>query len=42
MSQQNNAKGAGLTLLTAAAPLLVYLISGRYFVRGITSGAVKG
>lgn len=30
------------TILTAATPLLVYLISGRYFVRGITSGAVKG
>ncbi|WP_263772525.1 carbohydrate ABC transporter permease [Propionivibrio soli] len=30
------------TILTAATPLLVYLASGRYFVRGITSGAVKG
>jgi glucose/mannose transport system permease protein len=30
------------TLLTAIPPLLVYFISGRYFVRGITSGAVKG
>ena len=30
------------TLLTAIPPLLVYLLSGRYFVRGITAGAVKG
>jgi glucose/mannose transport system permease protein len=30
------------TLLTALPPLLVYLLSGRYFVRGITAGAVKG
>lgn len=30
------------TILTALPPLLVYLISGRYFVRGIASGAVKG
>lgn len=30
------------TLLTALPPLLVYLISGRYFVNGVASGAVKG
>ena len=30
------------TILTALPPLLVYFLSGRYFVRGITSGAVKG
>lgn len=30
------------TLLTALPPLLVYFCSGRYFVRGITAGAVKG
>jgi glucose/mannose transport system permease protein len=30
------------TLLTALPPLLVYFVSGRYFVRGITAGAVKG
>lgn len=29
-------------LLTALPPLLVYFFSGRYFVRGITAGAVKG
>jgi glucose/mannose transport system permease protein len=30
------------TLLTAAVPLVVYFISGRWFVRGIAAGAVKG
>lgn len=30
------------TLLTAAVPLLIYIVSGRWFVRGITAGAVKG
>lgn len=30
------------TLLTALPPLLLYLMSGRYFVQGITAGAVKG
>ncbi|MCA1338061.1 carbohydrate ABC transporter permease [Pseudooceanicola marinus] len=30
------------TLLTAAVPLLAYFVSGRWFVRGITAGAVKG
>jgi glucose/mannose transport system permease protein len=30
------------TVLTALPPLLVYVLSGRYFVRGITAGAVKG
>ncbi|WP_448954048.1 carbohydrate ABC transporter permease [Labrys neptuniae] len=30
------------TLLTAAVPLIVYFISGRWFVRGIAAGAVKG
>jgi glucose/mannose transport system permease protein len=30
------------TLLAALPPLAVYFLSGRYFVRGITSGAVKG
>jgi len=30
------------TMLTAVVPLLVYMVSGRWFVRGITAGAVKG
>jgi glucose/mannose transport system permease protein len=30
------------TMLTASVPLFVYFISGRWFVRGIAAGAVKG
>lgn len=30
------------TALAAAVPLVIYFISGRWFVRGITAGAVKG
>jgi len=30
------------TILTSMVPLLIYLVSGRWFVRGITAGAVKG
>jgi glucose/mannose transport system permease protein len=30
------------TLMTAAVPLLIYIVSGRWLVRGITAGAVKG
>jgi glucose/mannose transport system permease protein len=30
------------TILTSMVPLLVYFVSGRWFVRGITAGAVKG
>lgn len=30
------------TILTAAVPLAVYFISGKWFVRGIAAGAVKG
>ena len=30
------------TILTALVPLFVYFISGRWFVRGIAAGAVKG
>ena len=29
-------------LLTALPTLILYFLSGRYFVRGITAGAVKG
>jgi glucose/mannose transport system permease protein len=30
------------TILTSVVPLALYFISGRWFVRGIASGAVKG
>ena len=30
------------TILTALVPLIVYFVSGRWFVRGIAAGAVKG
>ncbi len=30
------------TILTALVPLFVYFVSGRWFVRGIAAGAVKG
>jgi glucose/mannose transport system permease protein len=30
------------TILTAAVPLLIYFVSGKWFVRGIAAGAVKG
>ncbi|WP_152046300.1 carbohydrate ABC transporter permease [Aureimonas psammosilenae] len=30
------------TILTATVPLLVYFLSGRWFVRGIAAGSVKG
>jgi glucose/mannose transport system permease protein len=30
------------TILTSMIPLFVYFVSGRWFVRGITAGAVKG
>jgi len=30
------------TMLTGAVPLAIYFLSGKYFVRGIAAGAVKG
>ena len=45
----NNSRGAAFpnvnmaaALITAIPTLLVYFLSGRYFVRGIAAGAVKG
>ncbi len=45
----NNARGAATpninmaaALITAIPTLIVYFLSGRYFVRGIAAGAVKG
>ena len=29
-------------LLTAAPPLLIYFALGRYFIQGVTAGALKG
>jgi glucose/mannose transport system permease protein len=29
-------------LITAAPTLFVYIVAGRYFVRGLTAGSVKG
>lgn len=31
-----------VTMITAMLPLVVYLMAGKFFIRGITSGAVKG
>ena len=30
------------TMITAVPTLLVYIVAGRYFIRGLTAGAVKG
>lgn len=30
------------TIITSLVPLTIYFISGRWFVRGITNGAIKG
>ena len=30
------------TILTSLVPLAVYFSSGRWFVRGVTAGALKG
>jgi glucose/mannose transport system permease protein len=38
----DHAVNMAATLLTALPPLLLYLLSGKYFVRGVTAGAVKG
>jgi glucose/mannose transport system permease protein len=30
------------TILTAVVPLAIYFFSGRWFLRGVAAGAVKG
>lgn len=42
MGEQEYNVNMAATLLTALPTLLVYFLSGRYFVKGITAGAVKG
>ena len=42
MGEQEHNVNMAATILTALPTLLVYVLSGRYFVRGITAGAVKG
>jgi len=36
-----NVQMAG-ALLTALPPLLVYILAGRYFLRGLLAGSLKG
>lgn len=38
----NYAVDMAAALLTAAPPLIIYLLLGRFFVQGITAGAIKG
>jgi glucose/mannose transport system permease protein len=38
----NYAVDMAAALLTAAPPLLIYLLLGRFFVQGVTAGAIKG
>lgn len=42
MGEQEYNVNMAATMLTALPTLLVYFLSGRYFVSGITAGAVKG
>ena len=41
-SQLEKLLGMGIGHIAALPTLLVYVIAGRYFVRGLTAGAVKG
>jgi glucose/mannose transport system permease protein len=38
----NYAVDMAAALLTAAPPLIIYLLLGRFFVQGVTAGAIKG
>ena len=40
-SEPQYAEQSAAVLMAAAPPLLIYLLGGRYFVRGLTAGAVK-
>jgi glucose/mannose transport system permease protein len=38
----NYATDMAAALMTAAPPLIIYLLLGRFFVQGVTAGAIKG
>ena len=38
----NYATDMAAALMTAAPPLAIYLLLGKFFVQGITAGAIKG
>jgi glucose/mannose transport system permease protein len=40
--ENNQAADMAAALLTAALPLAVYFLLGKFFVQGITAGAIKG
>ncbi len=42
MGERNYNVNMAATILTAIIPLAIYFLSGRWFVRGIAAGAVKG
>ncbi|CAN7423209.1 carbohydrate ABC transporter permease [Pararhizobium sp. LjRoot238] len=42
MGEKNYNVNMAATILTALVPLAIYFFSGRWFVRGITAGSVKG
>jgi glucose/mannose transport system permease protein len=39
---KNYAVDMASALLTALPPLVIYFVLGRFFVQGITAGAIKG
>ena len=40
--EKNYAVDMAAALLTAAPPLIIYFVLGKFFVQGITAGAIKG